>query len=125
MATSNALQMKRLLARPVKGTPAGKRSRKMLLMVFFALIAAVVLALIGWIYTDTARMYSLHVKPDSDVTDYGHLVNVVLANEVFPTDSLFSQLKSYVAPNARSRASWQRDEAAVNSSCPVKYSRIK
>lgn len=117
--------MKRLLARPAKGAPAGKRSRKTLLMVFFALIAVVVLALIGWIYTDTAQANSLHVKPEINVTDYGHLVNVVLANEVFPTDSLFSQLKSYVAPNAKSRASWQRDEAAVNSSCPVKYNRIK
>ena len=117
--------MKRLLARPAKGAPAGKRSRKTLLIVFFALIAAVVVALAGWIYADTAQGNRLHVKTETDVTDYGHLVNVVLANEVFPTDSLFSQLKSYVAPNTKSYTSWQRDEAAVSSSCPVKYDRIK
>lgn len=117
--------MKRLLAHPAKGAPAAKRSRKTLLVVFFALIAAVVMALTGWIYADTAKGNSLHVKPETDVTDYGHLVNVVLASEVFPTDSLFSQLKSYVAPNAKSHTSWQPDEAAVNSSCPVKYDRIK
>lgn len=117
--------MKRLLTRPAKGAPAGKHSRKTLLLMFFALIAAVVLVLVGWIYTDTAQVNSLHVTPKTDVTDYGHLVNVVLANEVFPTDSLFSQLKSYVAPNAKSHVSWQRDEAAAKSSCPVEYKRIK
>ena len=95
-------------------------------MVFFALIAAVVLALSAWIYADTAQVNSMHVKTGPNVTDFGYLANVVLANEVFSTDSLFSQLKSYVAPNAKSRSpSWQQDEAAVNSSCPVKYNRIK
>ena len=114
--------MKRLLARPAKAAPAGKRSRKTLLIVFFALVAAVVLGLSKWIYADTARVNSMHVNPE---TDFGHLVNIMLANEVFPSDTFFSQVKSYVAPNAKSRASWQRNEATANSSCPVKYNRIK
>lgn len=117
--------MKRLLARPARGPPASRRSKKTLLIVFFALIAAVVVALTRWIYADTAQVNSLHIDPETHGTDYGHLVNVVLANEVFPSDSWFSQLKSYVAPSAKSRMSWQRDEAAVNMSCPVKYNRIK
>lgn len=118
--------MKRLLARPARGLPQGKRSRKTLLNVFFALSAAVVLALIGWIYADTAQVHSLPVKQESNITDYGYLANVVLANEVFQTDSLLSQLKSYVAPNPKRRHdTWQHDQAAINSSCPVKYTRLK
>ena len=116
--------MKRLLVRPARGPPASRRSKRTLLTVFFALIAAVVLALIRWIYAGTAQVNSLHINPETQVT-YGHLVNVVLANEVFSSDSLFSQLKSYVAPSTKSHTSWQRDEAAVNMSCPVKYNRIK
>ena len=118
--------MKRLLARPARSSPQGRRSRKALLLVLFALIVAVVLALTGWIYPDTAQVHSLPVKQESNITDYGYLANVVLANEVFPTDSLLSQLKSYVVPNAKRRHdTWQHDQAAINATCPLKYTRLK
>lgn len=116
--------MKRLLARPARSSPQRRKSRKALLIVLLALIAAVVLALTGWMYADTAQVQSVPVKQESNFTDYGYLANVVLANEIFPTNSLLSQLKSYVVPNAKRRSdTWQHDQA--NASCPVKYTRLK
>lgn len=91
-----------------------------------AFLATVVLAYAAWAFANTAKVSSSPARAASNTTDYGYLANVVLANDVFPTDSLSSQLKSYVVPNTKLRSDdWQHINAAVNVSCPVRYHRLK
>ncbi len=121
------LQMRRLLARPARGSHLGRWSRQNLLKLLFVVTSAVVLAFIGWGFVDTARVkHSATMQLQSNETDFGHLANVVLANDTFPSDSLVSQLQSYIIPNANLRGNdWDQINDAVNSSCPVKYNRLK
>ena len=119
-------QMKRLLARPAKVPPTGKRSRKKLLRVLLLLTAALVLAIVGWAYADTSQKPTLSQKVESTVTDYGQVANMLLADDAFPSDSLSSQLKSYILPNFNlQRTDWQSMNAGVNASCPLDYKRLK
>ena len=120
------LQMKRLLARPARG-PQSRWSRQTLLRLLFVATAAVVLAFIGWALADTAKIDNVvRVQVESDAVDYGQLANVLLANDTFPSDSLLSQLESYVIPNRKLRGDdWDQMNSLLNSSCPVKYNRLR
>ena len=121
----SVLQMRRLLGGPARASPVVKRSRKRLLRALSALLAAVVLAFAFWAYADTAGTRSLPVKSNPESVDYGQLANVVPAKDVFASDSLSSQLTSYVLPNFKlQHPDWQLTDTLVNMSCPVKYKRL-
>ena len=119
--------MKRLLARPARGSQASKWSRQSLLKLLFVATAAVVLTFTGWGFADTAKIGpAAAVLLQSNETDYEHVADVLLANDTFPTDSLFSQLGSYVKSNKKLRGDdWGQTDSLLNSSCPVKYKRLK
>lgn len=119
--------MKRLLARPARGSQTGRWSRQNLLKVLFAITAAVVLAFIGWAFVDTARLgYTAPVLAQAEDIDYGHLADLLLANDKFPSDGLLSQLQSYVTSNSKLRGDeWTNVSVGLNSTCPVKYNRLR
>ncbi len=98
-----------------------------MLRLLFVTTAVVVLAFIGWGFADTAKIdHGVPVQVKSDVTDYAHLASVLLANDTFPSDSLLSQLESYVIPNRKLRGDdWDQMNSLLNSSCPVKYNRLR
>lgn len=107
--------MKRLLARPARGSPAAKRSRKKLLRVLILLAAALLLAFVGWAYAYASKKPSLLTRAASNVIDYGQVANMLLADDVFPSDSLSSQLKRHIFPNFKlQRTDWQSMNANVN-----------
>lgn len=118
--------MKRLLARPARG-PQSRWSRQTVLRLLFVTTAAVVLAFIGWGFADTAKIdHGVPVQVKSDAVDYGQLAISLLANDTFPSDSLLSQLESYVIPNKKLRGDdWDQMNIMLNSSCPVKYNRLR
>lgn len=98
-----------------------------MLRLLFVATAAVVLAFIGWGFADTAKIdHGVPVQVKSDAIDYGQLASVLLANDTFPSDSLLSQVESYVIPNRKLRGDdWGQINSLINSSCPVKYSRLR
>ena len=98
-----------------------------MLRLLFVATAAVVLAFIGWAFADTARIdHVVPVQVKSDTVDYGQLANILLANDTFPSDSLLSQLETYVIPNRKLRGDdWGQMNSLINSSCPVKYNRLR
>lgn len=98
-----------------------------MLRLLFVATAAVVLAFIGWAFADTAKIdHGVPVQVKSDTVDYGQLASVLLANDTFPSDSLLSQLESYVISNSKLRGDdWDQMNTILNSSCPVKYNRLR
>ena len=119
--------MRRLLNRPGKGLQTGKAGRHTLLKVLLVITAAVVLAFITWASLDTARITApAPLRIQSNTTDYGHLAAMLLADDTFPSDTLSSQLWSYVWPNRKLRGhGWNRFDATINPTCPIKYKRLR